>query len=225
MISIGRVDWIVAHLLLALGRCATADEDRDVSVFSLSPPSILSAFAIDPVSGNISVVVPLNWVVQSFYTFTVVVTERSRVPPLNATQDVYLFVEKINYPPIVTSPAIMFLRERQPNGTVAYNLTVTHPYDPLDTDLFAIVGGTFAPYFKIGNTSGVIVTAFRFDYHTFANRGTLIVSVRLEVPCAVQRIVPVSSNNCHNPMCQWSLLLLFPWHRSRTFPSFRRCIL
>ncbi len=136
---------------------------------------------ISATSGAMTLAISLDYETKALYLLHVLAVElpRAGVPQLNVSGLGYIVVGDGNEAPVFTSASVGFVSENLARGTVIFNVTVSEEFNPRDGAEFAIIGGTFAPFFSIGRTTGRVATTAIFDFERAANLvGTLVITVR-----------------------------------------------
>jgi hypothetical protein len=132
------------------------DEDGDDGVFSLLQP-VPVVFAVDPITGNLSVVVTLDYETKRLYAVVVVFNETLTPELLSTSATLDVLVLDGNDAPVLVSPLLVDVKENMLPGTAVYQTRVTEEFNPFDTAIYEIVGGSFASVFTIGRVSPLLV--------------------------------------------------------------------
>jgi VCBS repeat-containing protein len=147
----------------AIGTVAASDPDGDALTFSITAGNTGGAFAIDGVTGAITVanVAALDFETNPTFALTVQVQDPGL---LTATATVVVNLNDINEAPVFTSAAAASVPE---NTTAVLTVTTTDPEG--QTITYSISGGADAALFTINSTTGVLTFIAAPDFEAPAD--------------------------------------------------------
>ena len=163
----------------AVGTVSAHDVDPgQIVTFSIRSGNIDGAFAINEVTGLITVANPLalNYEVNSVFTLELIATDNGS-PRLSSSTHVTIFVENGNEPPVIDDQTFA-IDENSPIGTVAAVVLATDP-DAGQTLTYSIVSGNDAGAFSIDERTGWITVVDRGPLN-FEQTETFSLTVRAQ---------------------------------------------
>lgn len=146
----------------------------------MSPDGVANVTAL---TGMVVLVTTVDFETRTLYAMQITFVENARagVPRLSVTETLYLVVDNGNEAPIFTSSPVAFVLENLPFGSAVFTVTTSDEFDPIDGVTYALIGGTFARFFRLSIT-GVLTTTYIFDFEDDDPlNGTLIITVRPEL--------------------------------------------
>ncbi|XP_023230562.1 cadherin-related tumor suppressor-like, partial [Centruroides sculpturatus] len=135
-------------------------------IYSITEGNDNQSFHIDPTSGSVTIIKPLDYEKTKEYHLNLTASDRS-FKSKQATAMLTIIVTDINdNPPLFSSPIYdVYIAENEPAGTSITHLTA------LDIDSsrnaivqYSIVGGSSKDMFSVGIHSGIILSKITFDY-------------------------------------------------------------
>ena len=147
-----------------VGTVLASDPDAGQTLaYAITGGNTGDTFAINPATGEITVVVPLDHETQNLYALTVEVTDDA-TPSLSDTATVTI---GFNDAPVVDDQAFS-VDENSAGGTVVGTVVASDP-NPGQTLTYAITGGNTGNAFAIDSATGQITVAGALDYETLDN--------------------------------------------------------
>jgi hypothetical protein len=138
------------------------DAENDPVTYALSGDNA-DAFAIDPATGVITLVAPLDFEALDQNTLAVTVTATDD-EGAETTQDITVTVNDVNEAPTITSGDTFDIDENLEAGTVVFTATAVDP-DADDTITFSLSGDD-ADAFAIDADTGIVTLAGPLDFET-----------------------------------------------------------
>jgi hypothetical protein len=157
-----------------VGTVAATDADTAQTLtYAIIGGNTGNAFAIDPATGEITVVGSLNFETLASYTLTVQATDNVN-PTRSGQNSITINVNNVNEAPIIT-PAMFGVAEDAANGTVVGTVSGSDP-DAGSTLTYAITAGNTGNVFAIDPATGAITVVGSLDFETLSTY-TLTVQV------------------------------------------------
>ncbi|VTS05577.1 cadherin domain-containing protein [Tuwongella immobilis] len=138
--------------------------------YSITGGNESGAFAINPTTGEITVIdpAPLDFETTPSFTLTVTVSDAGS-PSLTASATVTITLTDVNEDPIANSPQTFTVEENASNGTSLGSIVASDPDTGSNGTLsFAITGGNEAGIFAINASTGeiTVVDGSQLDFET-----------------------------------------------------------
>jgi len=145
-----------------VGAIAATDVDGGLNgtlTYTLDNQSVPGAFAVDPVTGEITVAngALLNFEGTNTFTLNITVSDGG-TPPLFDTAVITITLNDLNEAPVVNDNTVA-LNENVPNGTAVYSVGATDPdtTSPNNALVYAITGGNTGGAFAIDSSGNITV--------------------------------------------------------------------
>ena len=155
-----------------VGTVAASDPDANSTLtYAITAGNTGNVFAIDPATGQITVVGTLDFETTPSYSLTVLVTDNGS-PGLSAQGAATITITNVNEAPTVT-PATFSIAENSANATVVGAVAASDP-DANSTLTYSIVSGNAGNVFAIDPATGQITVVGSLDFET-VNQYALVV--------------------------------------------------